>query len=76
LLLSSSDDPFLPPQVLDEVAVVAGQNDFLATELWSKGGHVGFVSGPFPLDTHYYHEERVVEFLGLQDDRASVVHTP
>jgi hypothetical protein len=76
LLLSSSDDPFLPPQVLDEVAVAAERNDFLAAELWPKGGHVGFVSGPFPLDTHYYHEERVVEFLGLQVDRASVVLIP
>ncbi|MDB4892707.1 MAG: hypothetical protein JWL61_4562 [Gemmatimonadetes bacterium] len=75
LLLSSSDDPFLPPQVLDEVAVVAGQNSFLAAELWRKGGHVGFVSGRFPQDTHYYHEERVIEFLGLQADRTSAAHT-
>lgn len=76
LLLSSSDDPFLPPQVLDDVAVVAGKNSFLAPELWSMGGHVGFVSGSSPLDTHYYLEERVVEFLGLQLDRVSAVHAP
>jgi predicted alpha/beta-fold hydrolase len=76
LLLSSSDDPFLPPQVLDDVAVVARNNPFLAAELWSKGGHVGFVNGTSPLDTHYYHEERIIEFLSLQIDRTSAVPTP
>ncbi|MEO5816600.1 MAG: hydrolase [Gemmatimonadaceae bacterium] len=76
LLLSSSDDPFLPPQVFDEVAVVARMNTFLLPELWPHGGHVGFVSGASPLDTHYYHEQRVIEFLGLQADRVSAVPTP
>jgi hypothetical protein len=75
LLLSSSDDPFLPPQVLDAVAIVARENPSLLPELLSKGGHVGFVSGMSPLDTHYYHEERVIEFLGLQADRVSAVPT-
>lgn len=76
LLLSSSDDPFLPPQVFHDVAVVALNNPFLAAELWSKGGHVGFVSGVSPLDTRYYHEERIIEFLGLQADRVSAVQSP
>jgi len=74
LLLSSSDDPFLPPQVFDDVAMVARENPCLMAELWSKGGHVGFVSGT-PLNTRYYHEERVIEFLGLQVDRTFAVHT-
>lgn len=74
LLLSSSDDPFLPPEVFDDVAAVAPDNPFLLAELLRKGGHVGFVSGRSPMDTHYYHEERVVEFLGLQPDRATA-HT-
>lgn len=76
LLLSSSDDPFLPPQVFDDVAMVAPGNSYLLAELWPKGGHVGFVSGVSPLDSHYYHEERVIEFLGLQPDRVSAVATP
>ncbi len=72
LLLSASDDPFLPPQVFDDVASVARENPVLLAELRSKGGHVGFVSGPSPFQSNYYHEERVVEFLGLQPDRVSV----
>jgi predicted alpha/beta-fold hydrolase len=75
LLLSSVDDPFLPAQVLDGVAMVARNNPDLMAELWPKGGHVGFVSGS-PLNTRYYHEGRVIEFLGLQVDRFSAVHTP
>ncbi|MEO8333349.1 MAG: hydrolase [bacterium] len=76
LLLSSSDDPFLPPQVFDDVAAVARRNSFLLAELPSRGGHVGFVSGPSPLHAHYYHEERVIEFLGLQADRVLAVPSP
>jgi predicted alpha/beta-fold hydrolase len=76
LLLSSSDDPFLPPQVFDDVAMLARKNPSLLAELWPKGGHVGFVSGASPADTHYYHEERVIEFLGLQADLVSAVPTP
>lgn len=75
LLLSSVDDPFLPARVLDDVAMVARDNADLMAELWPKGGHVGFVSVS-PLNTRYYHEERVIEFLGLQVDRSSAVHTP
>lgn len=73
LLLSSFDDPFLPPEVLDAVAVVAQENGFLLSEFWRNGGHVGFVSGTSPLDTHYYAEERVFEFLALQADQASPI---
>lgn len=63
LLLSSRDDPFMPPELLDTVADVARKNPIVATEFWNRGGHVGFVSGRSPLNTHYYAEERVVEFL-------------
>jgi predicted alpha/beta-fold hydrolase len=73
LLLSSFDDPFLPSEVLDAVAIVARSNTSLLAEFWPSGGHVGFVSGSSPFDTHYYAEERVVEFLALQADRASPI---
>jgi uncharacterized protein len=63
LLLSSFDDPFLPPDVLDNVALVARSNPHIAVEFTAKGGHVGFVSGRFPTRPHYYSEERVIEFL-------------
>lgn len=69
LLLSAVDDPFLPSEVLDKVAMVARTNAFLKPEFWPSGGHVGFVSGRSPFDAHYYGEERILEFLAKQTDR-------
>ncbi|MEO7455956.1 MAG: hydrolase [Gemmatimonadaceae bacterium] len=63
LLLSSYDDPFLPPEVLYAVSVVARNNPDIAVEFWKYGGHVGFVSGHIPFAPAYYAEQRVVEFL-------------
>jgi predicted alpha/beta-fold hydrolase len=64
LLLSAYDDPFLPREVLDAVAVVARKNPRLTVEFHEHGGHVGFVSGRNPLHPHYFAEERTVAFLG------------
>jgi predicted alpha/beta-fold hydrolase len=63
LLLSAYDDPFLPPDVLDDVAVVAEENRFIDVEFHRHGGHVGFVSGRAPWRPVYYAEQRVVEYL-------------
>jgi hypothetical protein len=63
LLLSAFDDPFLPPEVLSEVALIAADNPVVETEFHEQGGHVGFVSGRSPLSPRYYAEERVLEFL-------------
>jgi predicted alpha/beta-fold hydrolase len=63
LLLSARDDPFLPPEVLDEVADVAHQNSYLTAEFTDHGGHAGFVEGP-PWGASYYAERRVGDFLG------------
>jgi predicted alpha/beta-fold hydrolase len=62
-LLSAIDDPFLPPEVLDEVRRVAETNPSLTLEFTSHGGHVGFVSGRVPWRPSYYAEWRVCEFL-------------
>jgi predicted alpha/beta-fold hydrolase len=62
-LLSAYDDPFLPRQVLDDVAITAAKNSFLATEFHEHGGHVGFVAGQVPWRTLYYAERRVVGWL-------------
>jgi uncharacterized protein len=64
LLVSAIDDPFLPPSVLDDVALVAQNTPSITTEFNESGGHVGFVSGRSPLHPHYYAEERAIEFLG------------
>lgn len=63
LLLSSYDDPFLPPEVLDDVSRVTRTNPALTTEFWHRGGHVGFVSGRFPFHSRFYAEDRALEFL-------------
>lgn len=63
LLLSSSDDPFLPSNVLDDVFMVAKENRFITAEAHRFGGHVGFVSGKLPFSSHFYGEARLVEFL-------------
>jgi uncharacterized protein len=66
LLLSAVDDPFLPPQVLDEVRQIAVGNPMLELDFQAHGGHVGFVGGRNPLNPVYYLERRVGEFLARQ----------
>jgi predicted alpha/beta-fold hydrolase len=63
LLLGARDDPFLPADVLDEVATKAERNSCLHLEFHRRGGHVGFVSGRNPFRPRYYAEWRVVDFL-------------
>jgi predicted alpha/beta-fold hydrolase len=73
LLLSAVDDPFLPPQVLDEVREIADRNTYLKTEFPAHGGHVGFVGGRNPFAPAYYLEQRVTAFLSEQlDNRPDV----
>ncbi|MGH7713195.1 MAG: YheT family hydrolase, partial [Gemmatimonadaceae bacterium] len=62
LLLSARDDPFHPPEMLDDVASRASVNPALTVEFLPRGGHVGFVSGS-PLRPHYYGEWRAAEFI-------------
>jgi predicted alpha/beta-fold hydrolase len=69
LLLSAYDDPFLPPEVLSEVADIAAANPALEAEFHERGGHVGFVSGRSPLSPSYYAENRALEFLSAQMGR-------
>ena len=63
LLLSAYDDPFLPPEVLSEVAAIAEANPCLVTEFHERGGHVGFIAGHWPWSPRYYAEDRVLSFL-------------
>lgn len=71
LLLSAVDDPFLPPDVLDEVRSIARDNVALEVEFVRRGGHVGFVSGRVPWRPVYYAEWRVADFLARQFERVS-----
>ncbi len=63
LLLSAEDDPFLPPDVLDDVRRIANINPALQVEFVKRGGHVGFIAGTVPWKPIYYAEHRCVAFL-------------
>ena len=63
LLLSAVDDPFLPPEVLDEVRELASGNPSLELEFLPRGGHVGFIGGRNPWRPQYYAEQRFGEFF-------------
>jgi predicted alpha/beta-fold hydrolase len=63
LLLGAYDDPFLPAEVLAAVAKEAEKNSALHIEFHARGGHVGFVRGPFPWQVDYYMERRVLGFF-------------
>ena len=63
LLLNARDDPFLPPDVLDSVTMMARSNPLVIPEFHAHGGHVGFVGGRVPWRPVYYGEERVIRFL-------------
>jgi predicted alpha/beta-fold hydrolase len=70
LLRSAVDDPFLPPEVLREVAALARDNPALEVELVDRGGHVGFISGRVPWRPLYYAEWRVTNYLAGRVDAA------
>jgi predicted alpha/beta-fold hydrolase len=61
----------LPPEVLDEVRVIAMDNPALQLEFVDKGGHAGFIAGSVPWRPFYYAEHRVGEFFATQFARAS-----
>lgn len=61
LCISAADDPFLPPECLEDARLRASSAvRFLRTR---AGGHIGFVSGLLPWRPHYWAEEKAVAFL-------------
>lgn len=63
LLLSARDDPFHPPEILDEVESIARANPCLTTEFPARGGHVGFIEGRVPWQARSYAEARIGTWL-------------
>jgi predicted alpha/beta-fold hydrolase len=59
LLLSAEDDPFIPVECLPRAAAVA--NPRVTLEVHPKGGHLGFVAGPYL--PWFWAEHRAAEFL-------------
>jgi hypothetical protein len=60
LLLNARNDPFLPEQALLAAARKASADVLL--EFPAQGGHVGFLTGPFP-GRHGWLPQRLFEFL-------------
>jgi uncharacterized protein len=61
LALNASDDPFIPPEVLERARAAASPAvDFRTTE---TGGHVGFIGGSAPWACEYWAEELAVKWL-------------
>jgi predicted alpha/beta-fold hydrolase len=60
LLLQAIDDPFLPAGALPDKDELSPS---ITMELSDHGGHVGFVSGPNPLQPRYWLEERILQHL-------------
>jgi len=63
LLLNATDDPFLPSDVLIDVARIAKLNPYLTVDFPRRGGHAGFVGGRNPFRPMYYLERRVGDYL-------------
>lgn len=60
MIIHSSDDPFMFESTVPGKEELNGNIEFLLTE---KGGHVGFVSGFFPLKLNYWSEDKIIEFM-------------
>lgn len=60
LILNSLDDPFMTPDVINQVDSVS---DAVTIEVSEHGGHVGFISGGTPWKPTFYLPERVTGFL-------------
>lgn len=70
LIIHAIDDPFMTPAVIPEASELAPS---VTLELSEHGGHVGFISGRWPHQLHYWLDQRIPEFLAaqLEDLRAA-----
>ncbi|MBI2778454.1 MAG: alpha/beta fold hydrolase [Gammaproteobacteria bacterium] len=62
LLINARNDPFLPASALPRSEQVSA---CVTLEFPEEGGHMGFISGPFP-GRHAWLPERILEFFNLE----------
>jgi predicted alpha/beta-fold hydrolase len=61
LCLGSSDDPFVPSEVLERAGRRASEDVEIVTTPW--GGHAAFIAGRWPWKPMYWAEERAIAWL-------------
>lgn len=60
LIIHALDDPFMYESSVPDQVELSDSVELLLTD---HGGHVGFISGTVPWDAHYWHEEKICDFL-------------
>ena len=60
LIMHAADDPFMTDAVIPTLRQCSEQVSY---ELYSHGGHVGFISGGSPLRPKFFLEDRLADFL-------------
>ena len=61
LCLASTDDPFVPAEILERAARRASEDVEIVTMPW--GGHAAFIAGRWPWKPLYWAEERAIAWL-------------
>jgi predicted alpha/beta-fold hydrolase len=61
LVITSEDDPFVPPQAFRDPKIA--RNPHIELAISAHGGHCGFVGDPSAEDDGYWAEGRIVEFV-------------
>lgn len=72
LLIHAADDPFMTPAVIPSTSELSPATQL---ELSPEGGHVGFVTGPWPWRARYWLEERIPGYLAGYLDTDSNART-
>jgi len=60
LIIHSSDDPFMPPEVIPSAHELS---ESIQLELAERGGHVGFITGNIPGYPEYWLDQRIPQFF-------------
>ncbi len=72
LILHAADDPFLGPEAVPTAGELSPTVRF---ELSQRGGHVGFVSGPWPWQPAYWLDGRIRVFLSAKTATAGQTYS-
>ncbi len=68
LLIQAADDPFMSHLVIPDIDELSS---YVQLEQTPKGGHVGFIMGNNPFKPRYWLDQRIPEFLKLQENPTS-----